>query len=136
MLAFVERALRILETLERQGLFKYGFCHEEPSGTKGQQLGLARIEPDRRASGHVNLNTGHMLTKIKFWLRLIEGTAAVSFIAGIIFATSLWINPNTYAEKPADVLAIQKNEQQYIGPTKCGGKIRKHRHNQETHSHP
>ena len=77
-----------------------------------------------------------MLTKTKCWLRAIESTAAIGFIGGIILATLLLINPNTYAEKLADVLAIQKNEQQYIGPTKCGGKIRKHRHNQETHSHP
>ncbi len=133
MLSFVERALKVLETLERQELFKDGYLHTKPSQVKGQQLGLARFEPDHRASGRVNLNTGHMLTKTKFWLRLIEGTAAVGFIAGVIFATSLWINPNTHSEKTASISSIQKNEQQYIRPYKCGGKIRKHQHNQETH---
>ena len=93
MLAFVERALKILETLERQELFKDGFCHAKPSETKGEQLGLARIEPDHKKSGHVNLNTGHMLTKTKCWLRAIEGTAAIGFLAGIIFATLLLISP-------------------------------------------
>lgn len=136
MLAFVERALKVLETLERQELFKDGFLHEKPSEIKGKQLGLARIEPDHKKSGHVNLNTGHMLTKTKCWLRAIEGTAALGFLVGIIFATILLMNPNIFTEKTADVSAVQKNEQQYIQPSKCGGKIRKHQHNQETHSHP
>jgi len=127
MLAFVERALNILETLERQELFKDGFCYANPSGTKGQQLGLARIEPDHKKSGHVNLNTGHPLTKTKFWLRAIEGTASLGFLAGIIFATLLLISPNTSTEKTADDSTIQKNI------FKCENQFIQHRHNQETH---
>ena len=114
MLVFVERALNILETLERQELFKDGFCHAKPSGTKGQQLGLARIEPDHKKSGHVNLNTGHMLTKTKFWIRAIEGTAALGFVAGIIFAVLLLTSQKiTHTEKMVDVSTIQKNEFKY-----------------------
>ena len=40
MLAFVERALKILETLERQELFKDGFCHAKAQEAQGEQLGL------------------------------------------------------------------------------------------------
>lgn len=113
MLAFVERALKALETLERQELFKDGYLHVKPSQAKGQQLGLARIEPDHRASGHIDLNTGHMLTKTKFWLRFIEGAAAVGSIAGIIFATSLWVNTKNLAKKNDDTLHSQKIKQTY-----------------------
>lgn len=90
MLAFVERALRILETLERQILFPDGYQQTTASGQPGQQLGLARIEPDQQASGTVNFKTGHTLTKTKLWIRLIEGTAAVGFFIGIVLAISSW----------------------------------------------
>lgn len=121
MLAFVNRALDILETLEREELFKDGYLHNNASKEPGEQLGLARIEPDHKETGHVSLNTGHMLTKTKFWLRAIEGTAALGFLAGIIFATILLINPNIFTEKTADVSAVQKNEQQYIQPPTMDG---------------
>lgn len=136
MLAFVERALKILETLERQELFKDGYLHAKPSQVKGQQLGLARIEPDYRASGCTNLDTGHMLTKTKLWLRFIEGAAAVGFIAGIVFSISLWVNPNTHSEKTDSISPSLKNEQILTSTSECRKKVRKHRQKQETHSHP
>lgn len=36
MLSFVDRALKVLETLERQELFKDGYLHTKPSQVKGQ----------------------------------------------------------------------------------------------------
>lgn len=136
MLEFVNRALNVLETLEREELFKDGYLHNNASTEQGGQLGLARIEPDHQASDNVNLNTVHPKQKTKYWIRLIERVAALGFFLGIIFAASLWINSNTHSEKTASISSGQKNEQQYIRPSKCGGKIRKHQHNQETHSHP
>ncbi len=97
MLAFVTRALNILETLEREVLFKDGYLHSKPSGVKGQQLGLARIEPDCKQSRQVGCNTGHILTKTKLWLRAIEGTAALGFILGIVFAVHLSMKHNNHA---------------------------------------
>ena len=136
MLAFVERALDVLETLEREELFKDGYLHNNASTEPGGQLGLARIEPDHKESGHVNLNTGHMLTKTKCWLRAIEGAAALGFFLGIIFATLLLIRPNTFTEKTADVSTTQKNEYHHHRPFSHGKKFMQQRYTQETHSHP
>jgi hypothetical protein len=102
MLAFVERALNTLETLEREDLFKDGYLHAKPSGVKGQQLGLARIEPDCKKSGDVNCSTGHTLTKTKWWLRAIEGTAAIGFAFGIVLAIQLLVSNNTQTDGGAD----------------------------------
>ena len=49
-------------------------------------------------------NTGHLLTKTKCWLRAIEGTAALGFLAGIIFATLLLISPKASTEKTTESL--------------------------------
>ena len=102
MLVFVKRALRILETLERQELFENGFLHEAPSDDTGQQLGLARIEPEQK--------TGHLLTKTKLWIRAIEGTAALGFVLGIVFATQLLTSNNNHTIGVADECIIPKAE--------------------------
>ena len=95
MLAFVERALKVLETLEREELFKDGVLHATPLETPGKQLGLARIEPDHIKSAQVDWQNGHMITKTKLWLQGIEGVAALGFLLGIILTIVLWANSKT-----------------------------------------
>ena len=91
MLAFVERALKILETLERQEIFRDGCFYSKISEGTRHQLGLARIEPDIQKSGQLSFKTGHGFTKTKLWVRLIEGAAGICFVAGLNYAIILQI---------------------------------------------
>jgi len=86
MLAFVRRAETVLESLERQSIFPDGFRAVGPAGQEGEQLGLARTEPDAKAAGNVDARTGHRATKIKGWMRPIEGLAALGFLLGVVYA--------------------------------------------------
>jgi hypothetical protein len=92
MLAFVERALDVLDTLERECIFPdgYGYHGTAISAEKKKQLGLARIEPDREAAGNMDLKTGHPVTKVKVWIRSVELLAAGGCTIGFIYALSLW----------------------------------------------
>jgi hypothetical protein len=87
MLAFVDRALGVLETLEREAVFPDGYLHRGPGGAAGSQLGLARIEPDLDARRGTAPRTWHSLTKVKVWTRVVvQGGAAVAFGAGALHA--------------------------------------------------
>ena len=57
MLAFVERGLGVLEALEREWIFPDGYGYVKVSDGRKEQLGLARIEPDKKAAGTVDLKT-------------------------------------------------------------------------------
>lgn len=85
MLAFVKRALRVLDALERESLFPNGYTASYPDEERTQLLGLARIEPDRRAAGK---GTGHKITKVKWWIRSVEALAGMGFLAAVIFAAA------------------------------------------------
>ena len=85
MLAFVERGLWVLEALEREYIFPDGYEGGVVSDDRTKQLGLARIEPDRKASGTTDWKTGHAMTKVKFWIRLVEIVAALGFASGLIY---------------------------------------------------
>lgn len=87
MLAFVKRALLVLETLERQWLFPDGYTCVGPKGLTKVQLGLARTEPDAKAEDEVDWRTGARPTKVKWWIRVIEGLIAACWAVG--FLTSL-----------------------------------------------
>lgn len=92
MTVFAVRALRILETLERQVLFPDGMVRLGPAGPTSEQLGLARTEPDHAA--HRDLETGYFLTMVWFWIRfVIQGSAAVGFLLGLLYALSLRAGP-------------------------------------------
>lgn len=77
-LTFVNRSLRVLEHLERGHYFPDDFADSE-----GQQLGLARIEPDESGGGRP------WYAKVKFWQRwVIYGAALVCFSFGLIYAVA------------------------------------------------
>jgi hypothetical protein len=106
MLAFVNRALKILETLERLTIFPDGFNGVTVSGKPGTQLGLARVEPDTEgavavppmADGlrgmSVRFTNGisrfwRYAGKVKIWVRLIEGMSLLGFLLGIILVCTM-----------------------------------------------
>lgn len=87
MLVFVDRSLAVLETLEREHLFPDNYCRRLPNGDAGDQLGLARTEPDKAAKGGRDKRTGAFYTKVWFWVRIVvQGGAAVGFGVGAVAA--------------------------------------------------
>lgn len=83
MLVFVNRALAVLETLERAVLFPDGEHRLGPAGRTNEQLGLARIEPDAQQRGARWLG----ITKVKLWVRyFVMGGAGLLFAAAGIHA--------------------------------------------------
>ena len=90
MLAFVNRAQKVLETLERETLFPDGYSHRGAVEGVSVQLGLARIEPDRAATSTVDRETGHLVTKVWLWIGIVQGLAGLGFILGTIYAIALW----------------------------------------------
>lgn len=86
-IVFVIRALRVLETLERQVLFPDGMVRVGPGGPTSEQLGLARTEPDH--ASRRDLETGYFLTMVGFWIRFVmQGSAALGFLLGLIYAAA------------------------------------------------
>lgn len=83
MLVFVNRALDVLETLEREVLFPDNEFRLGPAGRTNRQLGLARVEPDEHHRGTKN----RMKAKLKVWVRFVMmGGAGILFAAGGIHA--------------------------------------------------
>ena len=93
MLVFVNRALRLLDWLERQWLFPDGLTASLPCEKKAQQLGLARLEPDARAAGEVSHQTGCKATKVKLWIRSVECLAAAGFLVAFVVGLVAWVAP-------------------------------------------
>lgn len=87
MLAFVDRANAVLETLEREVLFPDGEGRMTAKGRTSEQLGFARIEPDMRATATRWHRTICSLSKVKVWVRfVVEGGAGLAFCAGAFHA--------------------------------------------------
>ena len=113
MLAFVNRALRILDWLERQWLFPDGLTASLPDEKKAQQLGLARIEPDARTTGNVSHSNGCKATKVKWWIRSVECVATVGFLIAVIIGIVSWANrttaqPATQPKTPSTQLTTRR----------------------------
>jgi hypothetical protein len=88
MLAFVNRAQKVLETIERETLFPDGYSHR--GKVPSAQLGLCRIEPDRAAVGAADRETGHLLTKVWLWIGIVQGLAGIGFLLAIVYTIRLW----------------------------------------------
>jgi hypothetical protein len=83
MLVFVNRAISVLETLEREVLFPDGETRLGPGGRTSEQLGLTRSEPDVRHAGARFLG----ITTVKLWVRyFVMGGAGLLFAAAGIHA--------------------------------------------------
>lgn len=87
MLAFVDRANAVLESLEREVIFPDGDGRMTAKGRTSEQLGLARIEPDMRGTGPRWQRIMGSLSKVKVWVRfVVEGGAGLAFCAGAVHA--------------------------------------------------